>query len=252
MALLSVFLLAALLPKLIHSDSVDVGIVNGTEAKPHSRPYMVSVQTSEGHKCGGFLVSKRFVMTAAHCWNKKLIFTAVLGAHDLKDRKERYITMQVKNYHVHPKYLDDNSFDYDILLLELQGTVKKSRNVKWISIPRKPEDIKADSRCSIAGWGQKGTYKGLSSRLLETQVSIIDQKKCKDLWDKPLSQRMVCAAHPGGTCWGDSGGPLVCNNTAVGIVSFGDEYTCDNPKKPDVFTKISELLPWIKSVLRKY
>ncbi len=49
------------------SAHVNVGIVNGTEAKPHSRPYMVSLQKSRRHVCGGFLISDRLVLTAAHC-----------------------------------------------------------------------------------------------------------------------------------------------------------------------------------------
>uniref|UniRef100_A0A8C1V1V0 Peptidase S1 domain-containing protein n=1 Tax=Cyprinus carpio TaxID=7962 RepID=A0A8C1V1V0_CYPCA len=51
------------------STHVNVGIVNGTEAKAHSRPYMVSIQSNEKHVCGGFLISDEFVLTAAHCWN---------------------------------------------------------------------------------------------------------------------------------------------------------------------------------------
>ncbi|KAL6469333.1 hypothetical protein MHYP_G00228570 [Metynnis hypsauchen] len=65
MALISLLFLAALLPQLGHSASVHVGIVNGKEAL--SRPYMVSLQVGNKHFCGGFLVSKHFVMTAAHC-----------------------------------------------------------------------------------------------------------------------------------------------------------------------------------------
>lgn len=45
----------------------DVGIVGGKVAKPHSRPYMASLQVWERHSCGGILIGKDFVLTAAHC-----------------------------------------------------------------------------------------------------------------------------------------------------------------------------------------
>ncbi|KAL0160267.1 hypothetical protein M9458_043992, partial [Cirrhinus mrigala] len=69
MTIILLLLLASLLPHLTFTAHVDVGIVNGTEAKPHSRPYMVSIQSDKRHICGGFLISDEFVLTAAHCWN---------------------------------------------------------------------------------------------------------------------------------------------------------------------------------------
>ncbi|XP_040824867.1 granzyme B-like isoform X2 [Ochotona curzoniae] len=46
---------------------------------------------------------------------------------------------------------------------------------------------------------------------------------------------------------GDSGGPLVCKNVAQGIVSYGK----NNGRPPQVFTKISSFLPWIKRTIRR-
>ncbi|XP_022525866.1 mast cell protease 4 isoform X2 [Astyanax mexicanus] len=249
MTLISLLLLVVLLPYPGHSASVRDGIVNGTEAKPHSRPYMVSVQIDEKHQCGGFLVSESFVMTAAHCWKKKVTFTAVVGAHDISNKNEGSIRFPVEKYAVHPQYQDDETYDYDILLLKLKGTVIKSERVKWISIPAQKEDIPANSVCSVAGWGRTGTKKSGSHCLLETNTKIMDKARCTSLWDTPITPRMVCAQHPGGPCWGDSGGPLVCDSVAVGIVSFGDANTCDKPIQPEVYTKISEILPWIKSII---
>lgn len=35
--------------------------------KPHSRPYMASIQMDGQHVCGGCLLLRKWVMTAAHC-----------------------------------------------------------------------------------------------------------------------------------------------------------------------------------------
>lgn len=51
--------------------SVPGKIIGGTECKPHSRPYMAHLEivTSQNKllSCGGFLIRRNFVLTAAHC-----------------------------------------------------------------------------------------------------------------------------------------------------------------------------------------
>ncbi|XP_016110525.1 cathepsin G-like [Sinocyclocheilus grahami] len=94
-----------------------MGIVNGREAKPHSRPYMVSIQIFGQHNCGGFLISNEFVLTAAHCWNGSQILTVVVGAHDL--RKSKTLNrIGVKNYIPHPDY-KTSPVRNDIMLLRI-------------------------------------------------------------------------------------------------------------------------------------
>ncbi|XP_051549126.1 granzyme G-like isoform X2 [Myxocyprinus asiaticus] len=218
MTIICLLLLATLLPILTFTAHVNVGIVNGKEVKPHSRPYMVSVQYNGQHKCGGFLISNEFVLTAAHCRNKSQIFTAVVGAHDLRNKSEN----------------------------SLEKKVTQNNNVDWISLPKTEGDIEAGSVCSVAGWGALKTNGTLSPTLMETNVKIMQNKKCENKWGKEFSaSKMICVYGDGGSCAGDSGGPLVYEYTAVGVTSFGDIKQCNSLKYPEVYTKISAFLPWI-------
>ncbi|KAG1939821.1 granzyme-like protein [Pimephales promelas] len=196
---ISLLLLASLLPHLSFTAHVDVGIVNGREARPHSRPYMVSLQKNGQHDCGGFLISDEFVLTAAHCWNGYDILRVVVGAHDLRNRHNSDV-IRVKSYIPHPGYIT-SSFQYDIMLLRLHFKVNKTNKVDWISIPKKDKDIKAKAQCSVAGWGKLTTNGPASDKLMEADVTIFDKKACQKYWGKQYStSRMVCAGGRGGFC----------------------------------------------------
>ncbi|XP_077082559.1 duodenase-1-like isoform X2 [Siphateles boraxobius] len=236
--IISLLLLASLLPLLTFT-------VNGTEAKPHSRPYMVSIQKNCLHICGGFLLSDEFVLTAAHCRNKPENLTVVVGAHDLKNTTEGSVRIRVKSYHQHPDFTVEPVMN-DIMLLRLDKKVTQNEKVYWISIPMKEEDNEVHSVCSVSGWGRlnNGSH---SNRLMETYVKIMNNTNCENKWgeDNYLASQMMCTYGDGGSCTGDSGGPLVCGDTAVGVTSFGDPDLCNSRKLPEVYMKISAYLPWI-------
>lgn len=42
-------------------------IYNGTECVPHSQPWQVGLFEGANLRCGGVLVDRRWVLTAAHC-----------------------------------------------------------------------------------------------------------------------------------------------------------------------------------------
>uniref|UniRef100_A0A8C2CX13 Mast cell protease 1A-like n=1 Tax=Cyprinus carpio TaxID=7962 RepID=A0A8C2CX13_CYPCA len=248
MTIISLLLLATLLPHLTFT--AHVGIVNGSEAKPHSRPYMVSIQAYGEHHCGGFLISDEFVLTAAHCWKGFGIRTVVVGAHDLSN-STTLKPIEVKKYIPHPKY-NIYPIQNDIMLLRLQKKVEINNNVKWISLPKDGENVHENTLCSVAGWGKLWTNGELSSRLMEANVYVMNNTECYNRWGEiyfSLSQ-MMCTYGDGGFCNGDSGGPLVCGDTAVGVVSFRYKFLCNSPEKPNVYTKISAYLPWIHQIIK--
>ncbi|NXU94277.1 MCT1A protease, partial [Xiphorhynchus elegans] len=94
-------------------------VIGGHEAKPHSRPYMVSLQSRGVHRCGAALLQKQWVLTAAHClpqgtWTN---WRVVVGLHNLQDRGAASQTFPIRAACPHPGF-DRETMENDLLLLQ--------------------------------------------------------------------------------------------------------------------------------------
>lgn len=212
-------------------------IVGGRVSAPHSHPYMVYVRDPYTElKCGGFLVSREFVLTAAHCYSPRmLVFFGVNDTSTLKANNGLF----VKPF-PHSNF-NRTSFENDIMLLKLEKPVTFSKNVQAIALPKlKHENF--TRRCLVMGWGSRAHECSCPSHvLLEAEVNVTKVKAC-------LARDMMCSRGCIGPSRGDSGGPLVCGDVAQGIVS---NYLRHRNCYKSRYVRISLHLNWIQETMNK-
>merc|ERR1712004_760808 len=202
-------------------------IFNGGDVDhPGKYPWQASLQTrastpnrpSGFHFCGGVLISKDWVLTAKHCTHGKgpADMQIVLGAHDLKTRKEgsptvHYISKKVEHRNcgiigVLPGTAGTVGCDFSLLKLEQEADLS-SDYIATIALPDK-----------------------------------------RDKFDKPGIPVLCVKAKRGGARPGDSGGPLSCKVgdkwKVAGVASFISAVATN--VFPNAYADVSHARDWIR------
>ncbi|KAM6109107.1 granzyme A-like [Phoenicopterus ruber ruber] len=154
-----------------------VGIIGGRVVRPHSWPFMAAIQTKDGTVCGGALVEKQWVLTAAHCQLNKSEVRVVLGAHQASIAEKEQQIFKVMHNFPNPQFRK-SSWENDIMLLKLNGTAKLNKYVGCLPLPDCFEDIKPGTTCKVAGWGDTSSSRKPSKYLQEATLKIVDRKSC--------------------------------------------------------------------------
>ncbi|XP_062278088.1 trypsin-2-like isoform X2 [Scomber scombrus] len=224
----------------------DDRIVGGYQCEAHSQPWQVSLNLGY-HYCGGSLINDKWIISAAHCWQK---FIAILGENHIWKHEGSEQYMSVDAIYWHQSY-DYQTLDFDIMLMRLVHPATLNQYVKPVALPKacaQPGDM-----CTVSGWGNIYSDSGEVHLLQCVEVPILSDKECDGSYPGQITDQMVCAGYLEGgkdSCQGDSGGPLVCNGELQGVVSWGNG--CAQPNYPGVYTKVCSLLPWINEILSTY
>ncbi|MDI3386350.1 serine protease [Streptomyces sp. B-S-A8] len=259
---------AAVLPLAAPAPAVADGVVvGGRPVQVAEHPWVVAIASRDrfggarsGQFCGGAVVDRRTVLTAAHCLSQDVLgvppsevpdLKVIAGRADLRTDEGREVT--VRRVWVNGEY-DSLTNAGDVAVLTLAKSLPEASVV-----PMAREGSAAyepGTAASVYGWGDTTGEGDYARTLRAARVRVLSDSVCERAYPgsvdgKYLADSMLCAGEPEGgrdACQGDSGGPLVARGRLIGLVSWGSG--CGQPGNPGVYTRISEVLPLVSEAQR--
>ncbi|KAF2905341.1 hypothetical protein ILUMI_00843 [Ignelater luminosus] len=253
-------------------------IIGGTNASLGQFPWLARIgytsddqrSASPNFKCGGALINKIYVLTAAHCVTSlpgKFIVSSVrLGENNalteidcegqvcaarVQDFKPRTLIVH-KDYGVPP-------YKNDIALIRLDRPALFNGWVQPICIPFGVQLAQSyeGAKAEVAGWGVYDMNNPRASNyLLYVSLPVVNLNRCVVAFKKhaKIGPTQLCVGGVIGedSCGGDSGGPLVKGEAAhgvpryyiLGVVSFGAKH-CGATTMPAIYTRMASYVVWV-------
>jgi secreted trypsin-like serine protease len=230
-------------------------VANGKPSRSDSWPWHIHLNIAGNNRtdsetyCGATLISKRFILTAAHCYDdllasKRARHTLIvmkgieMVTPKLNGRKSNpfdsgnVIKLRALNVYLHPNYVPAMTESEarakgvqpgpvnDIAIIEIRHDSNEIYNkLMPICLPEQDYQLNVGTKCKIMGHGFMNAYDEdrfiMPSILQVADVIVSSNQACRDDVESlsiksKINGDTLCVRGPIHPCVGDSGGPLLC------------------------------------------
>ncbi|XP_045505281.1 vitellin-degrading protease-like isoform X2 [Colias croceus] len=227
-------------------------------------PYTVSIRLHGKHWCGGAIVGKQWVLTAAQCFDyvSKEEVSVRMGSV-FRDFGGRILA--VTDIRRHPDYRTDQYYpEHNLAMIKMNIPIMLSSRVQVVSVASIGSDLPSlFGETIVTGFGSVVTgqiREGENQELRRMIVKEMSRGECRKVYgnDYRLQHDHMClqSVMKGvALCAGDTGDPAVHFSglnragTLHGIALFSGTEECALKSKPGVYAKVSYSKAWIDKIL---
>lgn len=257
-------------------------IVNGVTAKKGAFPWHVGIYKLNtlnryDQKCGGSIISRKFILSAAHCFTayangapydaKQYAVAAGKFYRDYYDENDTLAQNSTVQKIIIPDRYKGllSSFSADIAFVVLDKPFEITHVVQPVCIDWNKQyevtQLNENNKGVVVGWGYTQEGKEPSAELKQLAVPFVHLENCFSVvpenFIRFLTADKFCAGFTNGSsvCHGDSGGGLVFLRPEDkkyylrGLVSVGPlkEGSCDS-RQYGAYTKVSDYMEILRNV----
>lgn len=222
----------------------DAAAVVGGEEVTGGRPApLVSLREHGAFACGGALIARDLVLTAAHCVVGTALKDLTVGAGAGDRTRQR--SHPVVGVEVHEDFgKGPGLYAHDLALVRL---ARPTTGIRPLALPPADAGTPAGRAVRLAGWGltEHGDQPVTPRAVTET---VLPDAACETAHAGRTHRRThLCATAPvgQGACGGDSGSPLVADGIVYGLYSWSVKPCAQGPAVPDVATSVPAHRQWI-------
>lgn len=256
---------------IFYPGSLEKGIFGDRRVKVADFSHHVSIESLQlafwifpvwHHRCGGTLIHRSWLITAADCACNNCTLRVILGTND---RTRIYLTLSLEKWINYESSPPTGHKFMSIALVKLSKAVDRTRDrIEWVSLPQADEDLQL-TEARVVGFSM--TKENETPRFLQLINSTIEPPEyCEEILGtrKFEKQSMTCVTSRAcnlhvTTCHGDLGSGLIAkrSNTTTVLLAVVSSAICSQHSKcsiqnaPEAFVKVTHYLPWIYETIKE-